>query len=315
MMVPSRSTKTAADSASVMPAVLLETGDKFIARHSGCSDVTYSNCAPVSGALLSFCRSRSANKSKREKSNGSVARAGDIENLPCLRGNVMRRFVLLEEHHPVFAKRDQNIFCFPFLEKRFACTPEIAILRRNIIRVATGNTSGEQSFRAVWLNYCDTAPVDQMTRVRISSNDLSCRARILCDLRNHLCRQETLAVIFKNDRVDVGNILLDCCHDLLKLPCRWPAKLFPIDTDNLLVARDNPRFQNCPKRLVFNRVGDIDSLSRQQFQELLLTAVFSEQSDRRAVIHKLAQVQRNVGSASRVERFFDHIYNRDRRFW
>src|SRR6266566_4887996 len=125
-------------------------------------------------------RSRSANKSKGEKSNGSVARAGDIENLPCLRGNVMRRFVLLEEHHPVFAKRDQNIFCFPFLEKRFACTPEIAILRRNIIRVATGNTSGEQGFRAVWLNYCDTAPVDQMTRVRISSNDLSCRARILC---------------------------------------------------------------------------------------------------------------------------------------
>jgi hypothetical protein len=81
----------------------------------------------------------------------------------------------------------------------------------------------------------------------------------------------------------------------------------------LLVARDDPRFQNCPKRLVFNRVGDIDFLSRQQFLELLPTAVFSEQSDGRDVINKLAQVPRNVGSASRVERFFDHLYNRDRR--
>src|SRR5947207_10179202 len=131
MMVPSRSTKTAADSASVMPAVLLETGDKFIARHSGCSEFTYHNCAPVIGDFHRFSRSRSANKSKCKESNGSVARAGDIENLPCLRGNVMRRFVLLEEHHPVFAKGDQNIFRFPFLEKGFARVPEIAILRLN----------------------------------------------------------------------------------------------------------------------------------------------------------------------------------------
>src|SRR5439155_23105959 len=263
MMIPQRSTKTAADSASVMPAVLLETGDKFIARHSSCSEFTHHNCAPVVGDFRRFSRSRSANKSKCEKSNGSIARAGDIENLPCLGGNVMRRFVLLEEHHPVFAERDQNIFCFPFLEKRFACAPEIAILRRNSIRIATGNISGEQSFGAVWLNHRDTAPVDYVTGIRISSNDLAGGARILCDLRNHLRRQKPLSVIFKNDRVDVGNILLDCCHDLLKLLCRWPRKLFAIDADNLLVTRDDPRFQNCPKRLVFNRIGDIDFLSRQ----------------------------------------------------
>src|SRR6266478_1462334 len=315
MMVPSRSTKTAADSALVMSTGLLETSDKFIARHSGRSEFTHHNRTPVVGDFRRFNRSRSANKSKCKKSNGSIARAGDIENLPCLGGNVMRRFVLLEEHHPVFAERDKNIFCFPFLEKRFACTPKIAILRRNSIRIATGNISGEQSFRAVWLNHCDTAPVDYVTRIRISSNDLAGGARILCDLRNHLRRQEPLSVIFKNDRVDVRNVLLDRCHDLLKLLRRWPGKLFAIDTNNLLVTRDNPRFQNCPKRLVLNRVGDVDFLSRQQFHELLPTAVFSEQSDGRDVIHKLAQVPRNVGSASRVERFFDHLYNRDRCLW
>ena len=123
-----------------------------------------------------FCRlnrRRSANKSKCEKSNGSIAGAGNIENLPRLGWNVMRRFALLEKHHPVFAERDKNIFCFPFLEKRFAGALEIDIVRRNSIRVATANTSGEQSFRAVRLNCCDTAPVDQMTRVRIGCNDLA----------------------------------------------------------------------------------------------------------------------------------------------
>src|SRR6516164_6322675 len=100
MMVPSRSTKTAANSASVMSAVLLKTGDKFIACHGGRSEFAHHNCAPVVGDLRRFSRSRFANKSKRKKSNGGVTCAGDIENLPCLRGNVMRRFVLLEKHHP-----------------------------------------------------------------------------------------------------------------------------------------------------------------------------------------------------------------------
>src|SRR6266436_1473769 len=160
MIVPSRSIKTAAASALVMFAILSETGEKFIARHGGRSEFAHHNCASVVGDFRCLNRSRSANKSKCKKSNGSIAGAGNIKNLPCLGWIVMGRFVLLEKHHPVFAERDENVFCFPFLEKRFACAPEIAVMWRHSIWVATGNTSGEQSFRAVWLNYCDTAPVD-----------------------------------------------------------------------------------------------------------------------------------------------------------
>src|SRR6266436_1535744 len=143
MIVPSRSTKTAADSALVMFAILSETGEKFIARHGGRSEFAHHNCASVVGDFRRLNRSRSANKSKCEKSNGSIAGAGNIENLPCLGWNVMRRFVLLEKHHPVFAKRHQNIFCFPFHEKCFAYATEIDVMWRHSIWVATGNTSGE----------------------------------------------------------------------------------------------------------------------------------------------------------------------------
>ena len=88
-------------------------------------------------------------------------------------------------------------------------------------------------------------------------------------------RQKPFPVIFKNDRVDVGNVLLDRCHDLPKLLRRWPVNVFAIDTDNLLVTRDYP---------AFSRLSGNDSSSTaleisifclsQQFPELLATAIF-----------------------------------------
>ena len=175
----------------------------------------------------------------------------------------MPRFVLLKKHHAVFAERDENIFCFPLLKKRFAGAHEIDVVWRNSIRIASGNTSGKQSFHAVRLNYCNTTPIHQVAGIGISRDDLAGRARVIGDLRNHLRRQKTFAIIFENDRVDLWNILLDRCHDLLKLLWRWPGKLFAIDTDNLLMTRDDPRLQNRAKRLVFNRIRDIDFLSGQ----------------------------------------------------
>src|SRR6476661_5684796 len=119
MIVPSRSIKTAADSASPIFAVLSKTGDEFISRHRRRSKFAHDYCAPVVGNLRRFNRSRAADEPKREKRNRGVARTRYIENLTGLRANVVRRFVLPEKHHSVFAQRDQNILSFPFLKKRF----------------------------------------------------------------------------------------------------------------------------------------------------------------------------------------------------
>src|SRR2546427_9327775 len=120
MIVPSRSTKTAADSALAMFAVLSETSDKFISGHGRRSKFADHDCASVVGDFRCLNRSRSANKSKCEKRNGSITGAGDIENLPCLGWNIMRRFVLLKKHHAVFAERDEDIFRFPSVKQRLA---------------------------------------------------------------------------------------------------------------------------------------------------------------------------------------------------
>src|SRR6266496_5629301 len=139
MIVPSRSTKTAGDSASVIFAFLSETGDEFISCHGGCSKFADYDCASVVGNFRRFNRSRSADESKGKERNGSVAGAGDVENLPCLGWDVMRRFVLLKKHHAVFAERDEDIFCFPFLKQRFTGAPQIGIFRRSLVWFSPGN--------------------------------------------------------------------------------------------------------------------------------------------------------------------------------
>src|SRR5216117_1600377 len=98
MMVPSRSIKTAGDSALGIFGVLAETGDKFISCHGRCSKFADHNCASVIGNLRRFNGSRSADESKGKERNGCVAGARDIEDLPCLGRDVMRRLFLLKKH-------------------------------------------------------------------------------------------------------------------------------------------------------------------------------------------------------------------------
>src|SRR5437867_13342478 len=108
MIVPSRSTNTAGDSTSLMLAVLSETGDKFLSRHGRRSKFAHYNSAPVVGDFRRLDRSRSAHKAKGKERNGSITGARDIENLSCLGRYIMRLFVLLKTHHPMFAERVEN---------------------------------------------------------------------------------------------------------------------------------------------------------------------------------------------------------------
>src|SRR6266853_789432 len=77
MMVPSRSTKTAGDSSSVMVAIFSEAGDKFISRHGCSSKFANHNCASVVGDFCRFNWSCSADKPESKERNGSIGRAGD----------------------------------------------------------------------------------------------------------------------------------------------------------------------------------------------------------------------------------------------
>ena len=98
-----------------MVAILVEIRDKFIARHGRSSQFADHHCASVVGDFCRLNRSRSTHKSECKERNGSIAGARDIEDLPCLGWDVMRRVVLLKKHHAMFTERDENIIRVPFL--------------------------------------------------------------------------------------------------------------------------------------------------------------------------------------------------------
>src|SRR5262249_15200345 len=104
MIVPSRSIKMAGDRASGMFALLSKTGDEFISRHSRRSKFAHDNSASVVGNLRCLNGRRPAGESQRKESNRGVTCTRDIENLASSRANVVRCFVLLKKHHPMFAQ-------------------------------------------------------------------------------------------------------------------------------------------------------------------------------------------------------------------
>src|SRR5262245_18567116 len=301
MIVPSRSIKTAADNWLVTYRILSKTGHQFIPRHGCCSKFAHYDSARVVGDFRRFGRSGSADEAEGKESDGRITCARDIEHLSSLGWNVVWRLFLLKKHHALFAESDKYIFCLPFFEQRFAGALQVRILGRSSIRIMTGNTCGEKSFGAVRLDYCQAAPLEQVTRIGVCSDDLAHRACSLCDLRHQFGREETLAVVFETNCVGLRNFFSDGGNDLLILGRRWADKLFAVDTDDLLIARNDAGFDDGLKSRLFNGIGSVDLLFGQQLPELLSAAVFSEQTDDPNTVHKFAQIAGEVGGAAGVK--------------
>src|SRR6266487_1032236 len=211
----------------------------------------------------------------------------------------MRRFILLEKHHAVFAERDEEILRLPFFEQCFARALKVDILGWRFIRIAPGNTSREKGFGAIRLHHRHSVPIDRMSRIRISRYDLSGGARVTCNWRNEFRCQEAFTVIFKDDRVGFRKFVSNRGDDSCDLGGRRADKLLTINTNDLLMAGDDAGFDDGAKRLVLDRIGDVDLFISQQVAKLLPAAVFSEQADHRNALDKLAEITRNIGGASR----------------
>src|SRR5580704_6479750 len=127
MIVPSRSTKTAADSALVMFAILSETGEKFIARHGRRSKLADHDAAGVIGYLGGFDGGCLARKRECKKSDRGIACARNIENLARFGRNVMRRLAVLKKHHAMRAEGDEDVLCIKLFEQRFPSPNQIDV--------------------------------------------------------------------------------------------------------------------------------------------------------------------------------------------
>src|ERR1051325_7716959 len=118
MIVPSRSKKTAGEVPSAEP-VILKTSQQFVFRDGSRSEFADDDGAAMIRVLGRFLRCRVTTKSKCEQCNRGVASARNIENLLRFCRNMMGRSSVLEEHHALFAKSDEDKPGFPFIEQGF----------------------------------------------------------------------------------------------------------------------------------------------------------------------------------------------------
>src|SRR6476646_1842732 len=262
MIVPSRSIKTADDRASGIFAVLSKTGDEFISRHSRRSKFAHHYSTTVIGNLRRFNRSRPADEPKREERNRGVARTRDIENLTSLRADVVRRFVLPEKHHSVFAQRDQDILSFPFFKKRFTRALKVDVFGWRFLGVMPGNPRCKKRFSAVWFDKCNAAPVDGVPRIGIGCHYLTSRSRLASNLGHQFGCHKALAVVFKNNCIGFLETVSKRRDRHRYLCARWGKDFFAIDPNHLLMQRDDTGFDDREKAFVLERAGRIDVLLR-----------------------------------------------------
>src|SRR5207249_10813572 len=100
------------------------------------------------------------------------------------------------------------------------------------------------------------------------------------------------------------------CHCDMRY--RWGKDFFAIDTNNLLMQRDDTGLDDRAKAFVLDRAGRVDVLLRQKLPELATTAIFAEHFDYGHAVDKFTQVPGNIGRAARVERFSSQLHDWDR---
>ena len=108
---------------------------------------------------------------------------------------------------------------------------------------------------------------------------LPARCAFVADLADQLRAEQTFAVIFENNRVDLRQAATDAIDDARDLRRGRGADLLPVHANDLLVARDNPRFHDGLEIGVLDCVRGIDFLLGQQVAQLPPTAVRPDQAN------------------------------------
>ena len=101
-----------------------------------------------------------------------------------------------------------------------------------------------ESFAAVRFDHRETVPGDVVSRVRISRDNFLLIACQLHDPRHQFWGEESLAIIFENNRVDFREGRFYRFHHRRDLLRRRRNNFLPVDPYDLLLTRNDPRLHN-----------------------------------------------------------------------
>ena len=91
-----------------------------------------------------------------------------------------------------------------------------------------------------------------MSRIWVGRHDFIGSSRLVSDLIDHLLRQKSLAVIFKNQSIELSHSF-DYLHGkAIDLRRRRNCDALTVQSNDMLVPRDDPGFDRRPKLLSFD---------------------------------------------------------------
>ena len=232
---------------------------------------------------------------EREKRDGRVARARQVEHLPMARRDRMRRLAAPEEDHALFTQRDEQHFRVPFLQQKLTRAPQPGIVADGFADFGGWQPEHVKSFDAVGFDGGHARPTQVVARVRVDGHDFTGAFRQGTDLLDEILRQKSLGVVLDDDGVQIGEHLLETCE------CRRVARrvrrgmALAVHADDVLLARDDARFHDGGIPCQLRDGVQVDVLRGEQaFQDLGVDVVADHPHDG-DVRREFAQVARDVG--------------------
>src|SRR4029434_4203941 len=136
----------------------------------------------------------------------------------------------------------------------------------------------------------DLAPVNLAVRVWVRGRDLAGRIEIGGNLPDEFGAKKTLPIILKDERVELPQNFVQTGSQLRDLFLCRSADFFAIDSHDLLVPCNNPRFYNRPEIRVLEHEFGLDFVRVQKIEKSPAAVVGADRADDRDAVDKLSQI-------------------------
>jgi hypothetical protein len=262
---------------------------------------------------------RARRQRERERGNGRIARAGNVEDILRARRRVVGLLPLFEQQHPGLAERDQQLADGVFLlEDR----PGLEH-RRLVQRVREARR--EKSLAPIWFEHRAARPVERIIRIGIDCDDFAVRLRLGHDQRDQFLIDEAFGVVLDDHRVVGANFGVESVEKPAPALGIERRARFVVHADDLLLVLDFEMIVELPRdranaglvrRGSQRGLADAvrgDALAGEKSYELLARLVLTDDAGESRVCAEAGQVARHIGRSARIGRTaldVDHRHGR-----
>ena len=214
-----------------------------------------------------------------------------------------------EEHHALFAQRDEDGSCIPSFQETVPDLKQGRVLLDGVDGGGERDSGGGECLDAVRLDSRDSGPVQRVFWVGIAGDQ---RLLLQCGFKNRIDQgliEKTLTVILEENRIRSADQFPCPRNDGITVrSCR--REDFPIDPDHLLALGDDPGFHDGRHRGIGEQSIRRYTLFPHELCQFFPGGVRPHDSQHGHCGGEFPEVACNVGGTSRVTRLPFDIHHR-----